>query len=239
MNRRGLRWIHAPAGFSPASEPTIEQPVNPRLAARNLCFRYPGETEDVLQKAELSGAGGEIIALTGGNGSGKTTLAMLLCGLFKERQGQIYIDGRMRKARERLVLCRLVLQEADHQLFTESVFQELRLGLSGNGDHRTRIMELLNQIGLGDKAHLRPQSLSGGEKQRLTVAAALVAEPAMLILDEPTSGLDAGNMGRMGAVLKHAAGRGSLVLVITHDEEFIQTCCTRVLRMEKGGIVDA
>lgn len=131
------------------------------------------------------------------------------------------------------------MQEADHQLLAESAFQELRLVLSGNGCHSTRIMELLNHIGLGDKAYCRPQSLWGGEKQRLTVAAALVAEPTILILDEPTSGLDAGNMGRMGALLRNAAGRGSLVIVITHDEEFIQTCCTRVLRMEKGGRVDA
>lgn len=238
MNRHGLRWIHAQAGFSSASRPPLEQQTSQRLSVHDLCFRYPGEVENSLQKAALSGDGGEIVALTGSNGAGKTTLAMLLCGLFKARKGQILIDGKNIKARERLKRCRLVLQEADHQLFAESVFQELRLGLNGTGCQRARIKGLLYDIGLADKTHFHPQSLSGGEKQRLTVATALVAEPAVLILDEPTSGLDAGNMSRIGALLKQAAGRGSLVVVITHDEEFIQTCCTRVLRMEKGSCRD-
>ena len=237
MNRRGLRWIHAPGGFFPASGPPGELRTDERLRARNLCFRYPGERDDALQGANLSGAAGEIIALTGANGTGKTTLAMLLCGLFKARGGHIRIDGLLRKEKERVRLCRLVLQEADHQLFTESAFRELQLGLTGNGGHQAPIMELLNHIGLGHNAHCRPRSLSGGEKQRLAVAAALVAEPAVLILDEPTSGLDAGNMGRMGELMKHAAERRGLVLVITHDGEFIQTCCTRVLRMENGGLI--
>ena len=234
MNRRGLRWIHLPAGI-PAPGPTVAHLADPKLAVQNLCFRYPGQRGDALRGAVLAGDGGEIIALTGANGTGKTTLAMLLCGLFKERAGQVRIDGRIRSAKKRLARCRLVLQEADHQLFAENAFRELKLALSGNGDPRTRIMELLDRIGLADKARFRPHALSGGEKQRLAVATALVAEPAILVLDEPTSGLDAGNMGRVGALLKHAAGRGSLVIVITHDEEFIQTCCTRRLRMKKGG----
>ena len=71
INRHGLRWIHASTGFPTVSTPTIEQRENSRLAARNLCFGYPGKTKDVLQKANLSGAGGEIIALTGANGTGK------------------------------------------------------------------------------------------------------------------------------------------------------------------------
>lgn len=238
LNQNGLRWIHPSAYFPQEAEPVVIELDKERLASRNLCFRYPGKTEDALQGAEMSCRHGEIIGLTGANGAGKTTLAMLLCGLFKAGGGQINIDGLARKARERLRLCRLVLQEADHQLFTESAFKELELGLNGRGRNHDSIMEMLEAIGLGDKAHCRPQSLSGGEKQRLAVAAALIAQPAVLILDEPTSGLDAGNMRRMGALLKQAASRGSVVLVATHDHEFMQTCCTKVLQMETGGILN-
>lgn len=239
MNRHGLRWIHAPEVFSPAPKPGPAQQAKNRLSTHNLCYGYSGEKKNVLKGVGLSGKGGEIIALTGGNGAGKSTLAMLLCGLFKARKGQIRINGKNRNARERLKFCRLVLQEADHQLFAETVFRELELGLDNAGCRSSRIIKLLEDIGLADKAHFRPQSLSGGEKQRLTVATALAAEPAVLILDEPTSGLDAGNMSKIGVLLKLAALRGSFVLVITHDEEFIQTCCTRVLHMEKGEITNA
>jgi energy-coupling factor transport system ATP-binding protein len=238
MNRRGLRWIQEPAAFIGPGQAPLEPGSEERLVSRNLCFRYPGENHDALRAASLAGGGGEIIGLTGANGAGKTTLAMLLSGLFKERGGQIDIDGLARKAKERVRLCRLVLQEADHQLFSESVFKELELGLNGYGHDHGRIMELLDAVGLGEKAYFRPHSLSGGEKQRLAVAAALIAEPAVLILDEPTSGLDAVNMRLMGALLKAAADRGSVVLVATHDAEFIQTCCTKVLRMEKGDILN-
>ncbi len=234
MSRCGLRWTNLPAYLASAPEPGMQS----RLASRDLCFRYAGETHDALRVANLSASAGEIIALTGANGTGKTTLAMLLCGLFKERGGQVAIDGRARKAKERVRLCRLVLQEADHQLFTESVFNELKLGLAANGLNSGPVTEMLETIGLGDKVRCRPHALSGGEKQRLAVAAALIAEPAILILDEPTSGLDADNMRRMGGLLKEAASHGGVVLVVTHDVEFIHTCCTRVLHMEKGGILD-
>jgi len=234
MSRRGLRWTRLPQGFTPPPAKRRQE----RLASRGLRFRYPGEGHDALQGADLSAGAGEIIALTGANGAGKTTLAMLLCGLFKERGGRVAIDGLARKAKERVRLCRLVLQEADHQLFTESAYKELRLGLADRGRDCGRGMELLEAIGLGEKAHCRPQSLSGGEKQRLAVAAALAAQPAILILDEPTSGLDAANMRRMGELLKQAAGRGGAVLVATHDAEFIQTCCTKTMHMEKGGVLN-
>jgi energy-coupling factor transport system ATP-binding protein len=208
-----------------------------RLEAADLHFRYGRKTDAVLSGVNLEGRGGDIIALAGPNGAGKTTLAMVLCGLLRARSGLVRIDGACCRASRRISRCRLVFQETEHQLFTESVFREVALGLVGNGG-RERVMELLAAVGLSDQSRRRPRRLSGGEKQRLAVAAAMAAGPAVLILDEPTSGLDAGNMMRMGALLKQAAHGGALVVVVTHDEQFIQTCCTHVLRMENGGIVD-
>lgn len=233
MNQKGLRWVHS------SQTPLSKNNVPPwgakgHLSIQGLGFRYPGGTKDVLSNITLSAGSGEILALTGPNGAGKTTLAMIISGLYKARRGEIRIQGSPKTARERITLTRMVLQEADHQLFTESAFKELALAV--NGMHRHEITALLEEIGLEAQSHQRPQSLSGGEKQRLAIAAALIAGPALLILDEPTSGLDAGNMRRLGRLLQRTADRGGLVLVVTHDREFIHTCCTREMRLDKGGI---
>ena len=231
--RGGLRWIHLPSASAAVPDPADRKPKDARLSSRNLCFRYSGQPRDASRAAGFSGGGGEIIAPIGANGVGKTTLAMLRCGLLREHGGQVAIDGLARKAKERMRLCRLVLQEADHQLFTESAFKELKLGFNGSGRDSGRVTELLDAIGLGGKAHTRPRSLSGGEKQRLAMATALAAEQAVLILDEPTSGLDACNMRRMGNLLKAAAGRGSVVLVATHDAESYKPAVPRYCEWKK------
>jgi energy-coupling factor transport system ATP-binding protein len=236
MNSRGLRWIHEGSGeLKAAASRKLNAEIE--LSARELCFQYPDRSEGVLDGVSFSANGGEIIGLTGPNGSGKTTLAMLLCGLFRECGGQITIHGRPLKPKERMLLCRLVLQEADHQLFAESAFRELELALPSGTAHN-RIMAALEAVGLTEKAHCRSQSLSGGEKQRLAVAAALIAEPEVLILDESTSGLDAGNMKRLRTLLEGAASQGTLIIIVTHDVEFIRTCCTRTIHLEKGELHD-
>ncbi len=236
MNRRGMRWVRVPDQIPVADAPSADI-VASRLAVQHLGYRYPGAPGQALTDVNLTAAGGEIIALAGDSGAGKTTLAMLLCGLFRDREGRILIDGSVRSPKSRLRSCRLVLQESDHQFFTESVSRELELALSVNGGPSAGVTEMLAAIGLSGKAACRPHTLSGGEKQRLAAATALIAQPAIVILDEPTSGLDAKNMERIGALLQDVAARGGLVLVATHDLEFIQTCCTRVLRMQDGGVV--
>ncbi len=208
------------------------------LSISNVSYRYPNSHKPILEKIDLSLSSGEIAAITGDNGSGKTTLAMIVAGLIKENDGDILINGSAVTARARTRHCRMVLQEADHQLFTESVYRELEIGIA-NGKNRTgRIMRVLENVGLASKPNRGPHSLSGGEKQRLAVAAALAAEPEIVILDEPTSGLDAENRIRMGAMLRKASLRGAIVIIITHDRELIGNCCTKVLRLEKGGITN-
>ncbi|MGD9160215.1 MAG: ABC transporter ATP-binding protein [Desulfobacteraceae bacterium] len=208
------------------------------LTAKNIFYDYPKSRDSILEGIDISVSGGEITAITGNNGSGKTTLAMIIAGLIRPDKGEINFNSSPVTSGQRIKKCRMVLQEADHQLFTETVYRELEIGIKKNGDHRDRIMKILKSLGLDHKARKRPHSLSGGEKQRLAVAAALAADPEILILDEPTSGLDAENMMRMGDILNHASRRGAVVIVITHDNEFIKNCCTRVLRIKKGGIIN-
>ena len=206
------------------------------ITAGNIFYRYPKSRNLILEGINISVSGGEIVAVTGNNGSGKTTLAMIIAGLIRPDKGEIYINSCPVTPGQRLKKCRMVLQEADHQLFTETVYRELEIGMTRNGDCRDRIMKILESLGLDHKVHNRPHSLSGGEKQRLAVAAAIAADPEILILDEPTSGLDMENMKLIGALLQDTARMGAVVIVITHDSEFIKNCCTTVLRIEKGDI---
>ncbi len=98
--------------------------------------------------------------------------------------------------------------------------------------HETELMEVLNRFGLGPLAHRHPQSLSGGEKQRLVIACGLISHPDIFILDEPTSGLDGHNMRRIAEMIRSAAHElGMSVVVITHDLELLGIACDRALRL--------
>ena len=233
LGRQGLRWAHIPTTNFKAAKPASQVKAN-QLKARELAFRYGRHKPELLKGLNLQARGGEILGVTGANGAGKTTLAMVLTGLLKERGGKVRLNGELCKAAQRARRCRMVLQESDHQLFAQSAEGELALALGKGGAADGRIKELLAQCGLDHLAARRPQCLSGGEKQRLVIAAALATEPEVLALDEPTSGLDAGSLRQVGDLLKGFAARGGVVLVVTHDYEFILSCCTSVIRLDMG-----
>ena len=125
----------------------------------------------------------------------------------------------------------IVLQNADHQLHMKTVRQELEVSLSLAGCGADDVPGLLSLFALEGLAERHPQSLSGGEKQRLVIACAFAKRPDVLILDEPTSGLDGRNMRRIADALDLLAGRGACVLVITHDLELMGLSCARALRL--------
>ncbi|GAA0375366.1 energy-coupling factor ABC transporter ATP-binding protein [Bacillus horti] len=172
---------------------------------------------------------GEMVALTGANGAGKTTLAKAICGLLKQRQGTIALNNQPAKATERNKKAWFVLQDSDHQLFADSVLNEIMLTFEKNKEARTRAEYLMRELDLWSLRERHPASLSGGQKQRVTLAVGLMRRPDVLVLDEPTSGLDGKNMLRVVRLLRQIAGEGVAVLVITHDVEFIFEACARVL----------
>ncbi|MDR1677944.1 MAG: ATP-binding cassette domain-containing protein, partial [Deltaproteobacteria bacterium] len=198
----------------------------------NLHFNYP-EGHELFGGLSLDLAYGEVTALTGPSGCGKTTLARLLCGLEKPVKGTVTYDG----ATASLELGQVVLQNADHQLYMSTVLNEVMLAL-GLGKHspqiKARAMEILEAFGLSALADRHPQSLSGGEKQRLVVAVGLARPTKLLALDEPTSGLDGYNLNLMAAQIKKATQAGPAVLVVTHDLELVNMCAHR--QLELGGL---
>ncbi len=183
------------------------------LEIKNLTFAYKNKPA-IFEDYNISFQSGKITALCGANGIGKTTLSRLITGLLKTKIGEFYLNGTQIKTKELLKRTSLVLQNMDHQLYARTVANEV--------DGK---VELLEQLQLAEFAERHPQSLSGGQKQRLVIAASIARDSDIIILDEPTSGLDGKNMRIIGDVLKNEAKKNKVIIVITHDLEFINKCC--------------
>jgi energy-coupling factor transport system ATP-binding protein len=172
---------------------------------------------------------GEIVAITGRNGLGKTTFIRTITGLHKEYSGEIYLDNKLLKPKELCKQSYLVMQDVNYQLFAESVREECTLGMKGID--KKRVDEVLEVLGLLPFADRHPNTLSGGQKQRLALAVSMISDRKIIALDEPTSGLDYDNMVRTGEIVKELAKDGKIIIIVTHDKEFISSCCTRVVRL--------
>lgn len=194
------------------------------LKATGLHFGYTPENP-VFTNFSCVIPYGRVTILNGPSGLGKTTLAKVLSGLVAPQQGQIYFDETAVVKKQLPQYTRVVLQNSDHQLYMNSVLSEVCLAISmcpRTGTNKAR--EVLGGFGLNALETRHPQSLSGGEKQRLVVAVGVAAPPKLVILDEPTSGLDGRNLRLMSDHIKKLAQLGIAVLVITHDVELINMC---------------
>jgi energy-coupling factor transport system ATP-binding protein len=213
-------------------------PQRPRatFSVRGVTARYK-RGADVLRGVNFDSAPGEIIGIIGKNGQGKSTLARVLCGLHKERGGTVALDGEAFHFNARAGPCYLVMQESGYQLFTDSVENELRLSRSKrvrpSDEDVNAILDALSLTALRER---HPMSLSGGEKQRAAIGAAMAQDARILIFDEPTSGLDFANMRRVADVLKRLAEGGKIVFVVTHDFELLARACTRAVTLDGGQI---
>lgn len=205
------------------------------IELRNVNYTYKSK-EFSLSDISFSAAKGEIICLFGRNGSGKTTLSKVICGLLKQKSGSIYINNIKTSAKKRCAETYLVMQDADYQLFTESVETELGISSKDCESIEQKISDVLELLNLKCEQDAHPHSLSGGQKQRVTIGSAIISDCEILLFDEPTSGLDEINMSALVNILKDLAKQGRTIFIITHDYEFLIKCATRMIYLEQGRI---
>ena len=206
---------------------------NQVLRFENFCFSYRRQKE-CLQLEEFSAPKNEVIAIIGNNGAAKSTFGRCLCGI--EKAGIMRDGDEALSHKARLKKCYMVMQDVDHQLFTESVMDELLISMKTPNEKEA--LEILSRLGLSAYAKRHPMSLSGGEKQRVAIATALAANREYIVLDEPTSGLDYKHIKEVALCLKWLKQMGKTVFVITHDIELIYHCCTYVIHIETGKIIN-
>ncbi|WP_051212606.1 ABC transporter ATP-binding protein [Butyrivibrio fibrisolvens] len=176
-----------------------------------------------------------VIGVVGNNGTGKSTFLRCLCGLEKDCTGRVIINGIEYHGKKQLDISYMVMQDVNHQLFTDSVEAEVLLSM--DKEDKERCNEILTQLGLDGLKDKHPMALSGGQKQRVAIASAMAAGAKILLFDEPTSGLDYLHMVKVAKMLKQLADSNKTVLVSTHDPELIKLCCDYVLHIDNGRAV--
>ncbi len=201
------------------------------IELRNFTYSYGRHT--ALDIPELEIPAGSVCAVVGHNGAGKSTFVKCLCGLQKGFKGSVTSGGKACSPRDMRRISYMVMQDVNHQLFAESVLEEVMLGM-GNEDTDTAL-EMLRKLGIAEYKDRHAMSLSGGQKQRTAIASALLAGKKLLIFDEPTSGLDFHSM-ELTAQLLSSLGSECTVLIVTHDMELIERCCTHIIHIENGSV---
>ena len=191
----------------------------------------------VLRGIDLSVGWGEIAVLFGANGAGKTTLLRVLAGLARPDSGSVHIAGR-RMGRTGGAARRLV-GFAGHQtmLYNDLTCREnldFYCKLYGVADHGRRVEQALEQLDLSDRANRRVRTLSHGMQKRLSIARAMLHEPAVLLLDEPEAGLDTASLETLGDLLRDWAASGRSALLTTHNAEVGLAWAGRALALSRG-----
>ncbi len=224
------------------------------LTAKGIRKRF-GATE-VLRGVSLSMEKGEVVAIIGPSGSGKSTFLRCLNHLETVDAGEIQLDGewicREENGREKYaperelqkLTMRMGMVYQSFNLFPHlSVLRNLTLAPmkvrhAAREQAEARAMELLQRVGLGDKAQQYPYQLSGGQAQRVAIARALCMEPEILCFDEPTSALDPQLTQEVLAVMRDLAAEHMTMLVVTHEMGFARSVSGRVLFMENGVVAE-
>lgn len=205
---------------------------NKELQLKNFYFAHKNQPE-TLHIKECKIPEGRIVAIIGNNGAGKSTFARCFCGLEK-RCGEVLYNGKLMKPKDRLSNCYMVMQEVNHQLFTESVYEEIKISMEE--ENQALEESYLKKLDLFQYKDRHPMSLSGGQKQRVAIASAIASNRSILLFDEPTSGLDYRHMKEVASLLKELQKEGKTLYVITHDFELILDCCTDIIHLEDGKI---
>jgi putative ABC transport system ATP-binding protein len=220
------------------------------LAAGNVSVSYGsnGTRVRALTDVSLSFATGTLTLIMGPSGSGKTTLLSLLGCLMRPDNGSVFVDGADigsldERSRTELRRRRIGFIFQAFRLFHSlSAFENVMIAaeIAGARDQQRSdaALQLLQNLGLGDKLHLKPTALSGGEKQRVAIARALLPNPKILLADEPTAALESSAGRQIGEILRDLAEQQKrTIVVVSHDQRWA-SFAHRTVRLEDGRLVD-
>ena len=201
----------------------------------------------VLKDVSIDIKEGEKIVVIGPSGSGKSTFLRCLNRLENPTGGHILFEGQdLTDKKVNLDQCRqkmgMVFQHFNlfpHLTVLENIMlAPLTLKLQNSEEAKSQALELLNRVGLVDKADAYPSTLSGGQKQRIAIVRSLAMNPEVLLFDEPTSALDPEMVGEVLQVIKNLANEGMTMVVVTHEMGFAREVADRVLFMDGGYVAE-
>ncbi len=223
--------------------------MSPVLTVNNLSFSYPGTGRTALSGCSLNVDGGRIQALLGANGAGKSTLLSAAMGWVKPDTGKILLNGidLGEYSSRRLGQVLSLVPQEEPLPFNFSLLDYVLLGrtphlrpleLPGPAEEH-RAMEALERVGMASLHTRGIKTLSGGEKQLVTLARSLCQAPEILLLDEPTSSLDLKHKGEIIDLLKSLAKEGMTVLFTSHDPQFTAALATHISLMKEGAVIES
>ena len=202
---------------------------------------------DVLKGIDEHIKKGEVVVVIGPSGSGKSTFLRCLNLLEEPTSGEIVFEGNsitdkkvdINKIREKMGMVFQQFNLFPHKTVLENLtIAPIKVKGISKAEAEKKAFELLERVGLTDKAKAYPSSLSGGQKQRIAIARALAMEPDVMLFDEPTSALDPEMVGEVLSVMKDLAKDGMTMVVVTHEMGFAREVGDRILFMDAGNIVE-
>ena len=227
-------------------EDTPQQSGTPVITFDHVTKVYPAQpNKPALNDVSLQIFAGDFVFLVGHSGSGKTTFIRMLIREVKPTQGHIYIAdedlANMRNWRVPYLRRNIGCVFQDFKLLpNKTVFENVAFALEVIGKSRhvikTQVPEVLRLVGLQDKLNKRPDQLSGGEQQRVSIARAIVNRPPILICDEPTGNLDPQTSRGIMDLLERINRTGTTVVVATHDREMVDNMRRRVIALDRGNL---
>lgn len=208
-------------------------------------YRQGDQSVSALDSTTLDIQRGEFIAIVGPSGSGKSTMLTLLGGMLAPTAGKVWFDGQSlydlsvtERAELRRVKMGFVFQTFNlipYLTALENVEVPLLLRRESQANQRKRALELLDQVGLGDRAHHKPSQLSTGQQQRVALARTLANDPCVILADEPTGNLDPETRNQVLTFLEEFHRQGKTILMVTHDPQAASRA-SRTLQMSSGRI---
>lgn len=216
-----------------------------KVIVENLAKSYGAN--NVLKNISLTIADNEVVCLIGPSGSGKSTLLRCINKLETADSGTIVVQGvdvlapktNINSLREHIGMVFQHFNLFPHLTVLENIIlAPVQLGKKTKGEALELASQLLESVGLSDKASAYPKLLSGGQKQRVAIARALAMEPSIMLFDEPTSALDPEMVGEVLAVMKQLTEQGMTMMIVTHEMGFAREVADRIIFMDEGLLVE-